>query len=44
MEELSKQVISLFNSGTPPRKVFEHGLAFDIIPQLGAADANGWSS
>lgn len=43
MEELSKQVISLFNAGTPPRKVFEHGLAFDIIPQMGPVDENGWS-
>ena len=44
IEELSKQVVALFNAGTPPRKVFEHGLAFDLIPQMGPLDDLGWSS
>jgi aspartate-semialdehyde dehydrogenase len=43
IEELSKQVVSLFNSGTPPRKVFEQGLAFDLIPQVGTPGATGWT-
>ncbi len=42
VEELSKQVVALFNSGTPPRKVFDQGLAFDLIPQVGNAD-QGWT-
>lgn len=32
VDELSKQVIALFNNGTAPRRVFEHGLAFDLLP------------
>lgn len=44
IEELSAQVIALFNSGSPPRKVFPNGLAFDFIPQLGELDAEGWSA
>ena len=40
MRELSGQVAALFNSQTPPRKVFREGLAFDLLPgwgeQLGA--------
>jgi aspartate-semialdehyde dehydrogenase len=43
IEELSRQVVSLFNAGTPPRKVFEHGLAFDLLPQLGTLDESGWT-
>ena len=43
IEELSKQVVALFNASTPPRRVFEHGLAFDLIPQMGAVDDAGWS-
>ena len=41
VDELSGQVVALFNSGTPPRKVFESGLAFDLMPQVGAATASG---
>ena len=41
--ELSSQVISLFNSGTPPRKVFEDGLAFDLIPVVGDVAESGWT-
>jgi len=37
VEELSRQVVSLFNSQPPPRRVFEHGLAFDLMPLVGAA-------
>jgi len=43
MEELSAQVIALFNQRTPPRRVFDHGLAFDLVPQVGAVDDEGWS-
>ena len=43
IDELSKQVVTLFNSGTPPRKVFRDGLAFDLIPQSGAAGEDGWT-
>lgn len=34
-EELSNQVIALFNQGTPTRKRFPTGLAFDFLPQVG---------
>jgi aspartate-semialdehyde dehydrogenase len=43
IDELSRQVIALFNSGTPPRKVFDGGLAFDLVPQLGATGERGWT-
>lgn len=43
IEELSRQVVTLFNSGTPPRKVFEQGLAFDMIPQVGDVGPDGWT-
>jgi aspartate-semialdehyde dehydrogenase len=35
IQELSAQVVSLFNAGTPPRKVFPDGLAFDLLPSAG---------
>jgi len=35
-EELSRQVVALFNSSDPPRSVFPDGLAFDLIGSLGA--------
>lgn len=44
IDELSKQVVTLFNAGTPPRKVFEGGLAFDLHPQIGATDESGWTA
>jgi len=44
IDELSRQVVSLFNAGTPPRKVFENGLAFDLMPQLGALEDGGWTA
>jgi len=34
-EELSRQVVSLFNSADPPRKVFPEGLAFDVVSAVG---------
>ncbi len=43
IEELSNQVVSLFNSRTPRRAVFEHGLAFDVIPAIGELGDTGWS-
>ena len=42
-EELSAQVVSLFNSKTPPRTVFPSGLAFDIHGQLGDV-VEGWTT
>lgn len=42
VEELSGQVIALFNSGTPPRKVFPDGLAFDLLPSAGEVPT-GWT-
>lgn len=41
IDELSRQVVALFNSATPPRKVFEQGLAFDLIPSVGTLAADG---
>ena len=35
IHELSGQVAALFNSQDPPRKVFEEGLAFDLVPEHG---------
>jgi aspartate-semialdehyde dehydrogenase len=43
IDELSKQVVALFNSGTPPRRVFEAGLAFDLLPLVGTPGATGWT-
>jgi aspartate-semialdehyde dehydrogenase len=43
IDELSRQVVALFNSGTPPRKVFPQGLAFDLTPALGAVRDDGWT-
>jgi aspartate-semialdehyde dehydrogenase len=34
-EELSRQVVALFNSSDPPRSVFPDGLAFDVVGALG---------
>lgn len=42
VRELSGQVAALFNSQTPPRVVFEHGLAFDLLPAWGKEQASGW--
>jgi len=43
IEELSSQVVSLFNQGTPSRKVFKDGFAFDLLPQIGTVDESGWT-
>ncbi len=43
IDELSAQVVALFNSGTPARKVFPDGLAFDLLPQIGSLDESGWT-
>lgn len=43
IDELSRQVVSLFNSATPPRKVFPTGLAFDLLPATSALEPSGWS-
>lgn len=44
IDELSKQVVALFNSSPPPRKIFDQGLAFDLLPQIGLADERGVTS
>lgn len=41
IEELSSQVVALFNAGTPPRKVFKDGLAFDLLPSAGGPVGEG---
>jgi aspartate-semialdehyde dehydrogenase len=43
IDELSRQVVALFNNGNPPKKVFDPGLAFDVLPQVGDAAADGWT-
>jgi len=44
MEELSGQVVAMFNSQEPPRKTFPDGLAFDVLPAWGGADESGWTT
>ena len=41
-EELSRQVVALFNSADPPRSLFPDGLAFDLIAALGTP-ADDWT-
>lgn len=43
-EELSRQVVSLFNAGEPPRSVFPDGLAFDLLPAWGEVGPEGWTT
>lgn len=43
IDELSRQVVAMFNSQPAPRRVFPNGLAFDLIPHVGAPTASGWS-
>jgi aspartate-semialdehyde dehydrogenase len=43
VEELSRQVVSMFNSQEPPRKLFPEGLAFDVSPGWGGILENGWA-
>ncbi len=42
-EELSNQVVSLFNAKEPQRSVFPDGLAFDLPAAWGAVGDDGWS-
>ncbi|MFM2248822.1 MAG: hypothetical protein RL071_4897 [Pseudomonadota bacterium] len=42
-EELSRQVIAMFNQAEPPRRVFPQGLAFDVLASPGEAEG-GWSA
>jgi aspartate-semialdehyde dehydrogenase len=42
LEELSGQVVALFNSQEPPRVAFPGGLAFDVLPAWGAGAS--WST
>jgi len=41
IEELSQQVLALFNSSPPPRRVFPQGLAFDVLPGWGEPTDDG---
>jgi aspartate-semialdehyde dehydrogenase len=43
MDELSKQVVALLNQGTPTRKIFPDGLAFDLGLEEGTVGADGWT-
>lgn len=43
INELSQQVISLFNGGEPPRSIFPSGLAFDLNGQVGKMH-DDWTS
>lgn len=43
VEELSQQVVSMFNQSEAPRKVFPTGLAFDVLPQVGSTE-DGWTA
>jgi len=43
VEELSQQVVSLFNSRTPVHRLFPEGLAFDVAPMLGTPGPEGWT-
>ena len=44
VDELSQQVLALFNGGEPPRKVFPAGLAFDLQGQVGELKPGGWTA
>jgi len=44
VEELSNQVVSLFNNRSPQRTVFPDGLAFDLEPVIGEVGSGGWTS
>lgn len=44
LDELSAQVVALFGGGSPPRKVFPAGLAFDLVEPPASTDPRGgWS-
>jgi aspartate-semialdehyde dehydrogenase len=42
-EELSRQVVAVFNQAEPPRRVFPSGLAFDLNAQVGELK-EGWTT
>lgn len=42
-EELSNQVLSLYNSGKAKRDVFAHQIAFNLIPLISDVEQNGYS-
>ena len=44
IDELSQQVVALFNSQTPKRQMFPDGLAFDLEPFTGVLQEDGRSS
>ncbi len=44
VDELSRKVVALFSAGTPPRRIFPNGLAFDLLPADEEAAAGGWST
>jgi aspartate-semialdehyde dehydrogenase len=44
IEELSSQVVSIFNSRKPSRKVFPQGLAFDVEPACDEPLPDGWTA
>ena len=43
IDELSRQVVAMFNQGTPPRVQFPTGLAFDLLPLVGTPGSSGWT-
>jgi aspartate-semialdehyde dehydrogenase len=43
IEELSDQVVALLNGGTPRRRLFPEGLAFDLGPVEGLIGDDGWT-
>jgi aspartate-semialdehyde dehydrogenase len=43
VEELSRQVVAMFNSQEAPRKRFLKGLAFDVLPSWGGVGDRGWA-
>lgn len=44
MEELSMQTVSLLNGREPDRALFPHRIAFNLVPQMGAFEADGATS
>jgi aspartate-semialdehyde dehydrogenase len=43
MEELSAQVVSLFNNQEVKRSIFPHQIAFNCIPQIDVFEENGYT-
>jgi len=43
MEEMSQQVVALFSSQEPVAEAFVHPIAFNCIPDIGAAMENGYT-